>query len=613
VSKPVVATLRRQFVWLVAALFVISCLQLAAGQVVVSRYEREVSLIRAAELANQQVLQLLTDAETGVRGYQLTGDSRFLEPYRSGVVGYPTAMHDAMASGTEDVQRLLELEQVSAHAWLTEFAEPAAIVYSGNPAVAGVDSGAGKDLFDAVRRGNRAVADELRSDERRAISRFRRLAAAAQIGIGALSLIAIGLTLFTALRTNRLLLYPLVQLSTVLQRFSRGNHTARASTAGSEIQHLAAIVHESLDATARAEADRRATHDAAALKNTYFVEILDTLNVAVVSCDPDGVLVYRNRVARNALGETEPHVDNVENLTTDDPRHPLARVLAGEVFINRELTLHPPGQPDQAVLVDAHVLTGADGTIIGAVASGYDVTILREREAELAAFAGVVAHDLKAPLAIMLGLTELLILYLPTDEDTDEMRTLCGRITGSITRMSNLIDDLLAYATARDKPLHLSMVDLNAVVRQITTDRTAATPAGAVREPPWIDVDGLSAVCADAGMIRQLLDNLIGNAVKYTRPGEAPQVHVWAATPHGTDLELHVDDHGIGIPTDQQAHVFTAFHRAHAEQSYAGTGLGLAICERVATRHHGTITAETNPTGGGTRITVTLPRKHMNH
>jgi signal transduction histidine kinase len=157
------------------------------------------------------------------------------------------------------------------------------------------------------------------------------------------------------------------------------------------------------------------------------------------------------------------------------------------------------------------------------------------------------------------------------------------------------------------------MVDLDAVVRQITTDHTAATPTGAVREPPWIDVDGLSAVYADAGMIRQLLDNLIGNAVKYTRPGEAPRVHVWAAAPHGTDLELHVDDHGIGIPTDQQAQVFTAFHRAHAEQSYAGTGLGLAICERVATRHHGTITAETNPTGGGTRITVTLPRQHMNH
>jgi signal transduction histidine kinase len=251
----------------------------------------------------------------------------------------------------------------------------------------------------------------------------------------------------------------------------------------------------------------------------------------------DGVLTFRNRVARDAAaGATLRHVDDLAGLHEGDPRHPLARALAGEVFVHREMTLHRPGSRGRAVMVDACPLAGADGTIIGAVASGYDVTVLRERESELAAFSGVVAHDLKAPLAAVLG-----------------------------------------YADA------------------------------ATSQQPQIDIDPLTEVCADPVMIRQLLDNLIGNAIKYTRTGEPARVHVWAAT-GDAGLRLHVDDHGIGIPADQQAEIFTAFHRAHAGQSYAGTGLGLAICERVVTRHHGTITARTNP-AGGTRITVTLPSR----
>jgi signal transduction histidine kinase len=233
--------------------------------------------------------------------------------------------------------------------------------------------------------------------------------------------------------------------------------------------------------------------------------------------------------------------------------------------------------------------------------------VLREREAELSAFAGVVAHDLKAPLAAVQGHAELLVAELNFGEELDlaELHRLSERIGRSVSRMGQLIDDLLAYATARDKPLRPELVDLNDLVIQISTDRAATTP-----EPqrPQIEVDPLPAVSADAVMIRQLLDNLIGNAIKYTRVGEPARVHVWAV-PAGTNLCLHIDDHGIGIPADQQAEVFTAFHRAHAGQSYAGTGLGLAICERVVTRHHGTITAQTNPAGGGTRITVTLPSR----
>jgi signal transduction histidine kinase len=131
----------------------------------------------------------------------------------------------------------------------------------------------------------------------------------------------------------------------------------------------------------------------------------------------------------------------------------------------------------------------------------------------------------------------------------------------------------------------------------------AATPREAV---PRIHIGPLPVVRADPGMIRQLLDNLIGNALKYTRVGQPADIGISATqSPDGT-VDIQIADRGIGIPADEQADVFTSFHRAHTGRGYAGTGLGLAICQRVVDRHGGTIRAEDNP-GGGTRIRVMLP------
>ncbi|WP_436531745.1 sensor histidine kinase [Actinoplanes sp. HUAS TT8] len=595
--RPVASTLRRQFAWLLLVLLVAGGLQLVAGQETMSRYQGEFTRIRVAELANQQVLQMLTDAETGVRGYQLTRDSRFLEPYRSGVAGLPSAQQDAAAAARGDTRRLLADQQVAAQAWLSGYAQQIVdSVPDGRDAAAAV----GKKLFDSVREANAAVADALQADERRAAAHFRELAWWYQAGIGVLSLLAVGLALLTAVRTSRLLLVPLRVMGGVLQRLAGGDRAARAPSVGpAEVRQFTDTLNGALDAADRAEADLARRRD-------YVEQVLDTLGIAVVSCDADGVLVFRNRVARDASAAGTPrHVDDLAGLHEGDPRHPLARALAGEVFTHREMTLHRPERCGRAVMVDACPLVGADGTTIGAVASGYDVTVLREREAELATFAGVVAHDLKAPLAGVRGYAGLLAEeFAPGEEpDLDEVRTLCRRIERSIDRMGQLIDDLLAYATARDKPLHPEAIDLNTMVAQISGDRVAVAPLR-----PVIEIDPMPTVYADPVMIRQLLDNLIGNAIKYTGPGAPARVHVWAVT-DGEVLRLHVDDRGIGIPADQQADVFTAFHRAHAGQSFAGTGLGLAICERVVTRHHGTIAARSNPAGSGTRIVVTLPSR----
>ncbi|MBK8435849.1 MAG: ATP-binding protein [Austwickia sp.] len=115
------------------------------------------------------------------------------------------------------------------------------------------------------------------------------------------------------------------------------------------------------------------------------------------------------------------------------------------------------------------------------------------------------------------------------------------------------------------------------------------------------------AVEADTRALRQVLTNLIGNAVKYTKPGQRPHIEVRTESAPSGMVAIIVADRGIGIPEGQERDIFREFHRAaeHAT-AYPGTGLGLAICRRIVERHGGTIAARRRP-GGGTLVSLTLP------
>ena len=229
---------------------------------------------------------------------------------------------------------------------------------------------------------------------------------------------------------------------------------------------------------------------------------------------------------------------------------------------------------------------------------------LRRQQADLTAFAGVVAHDLKAPLAAVLGHAEIIADALDAGDDPATVRPMLERVLAGGVRMSTLIDDLLAYATSRDsslRPLDLNLRDLVDEVVIGYLDIAGATGA----PMPAVFVGDLPGVHGDVVMLRQLLHNLVGNAIKYTAAGQTPRVDV-TATSRAGQVVLQIADRGLGIPAGQHQAVFDSFHRAHTGTTIPGTGLGLAICQRITERHGGTITAEDN-LGGGTRITVTLP------
>jgi signal transduction histidine kinase len=285
---------------------------------------------------------------------------------------------------------------------------------------------------------------------------------------------------------------------------------------------------------------------------------------------------------------------------------PHARALQGKHVPPTDLLRIDPRTAQQKVLsVSAMPLHQADPDAPAvAVLVLHDVTKIRAQRRELENFAGVVAHDLKAPLTGVASWAEILEEQL--DEagipDHHPLFASVRRISGSADRMSDLISDLLAFTQTQNAELARQPVSLDEMV-----DQVAHTLRDAHHEEiPVIEHAFLGRVLADPTLVRQLLTNLIGNAVKYVAPGVVPHV-VIGTSPLDDMLEVWVSDNGIGIPDRDLGRVFDSFFRASSTQDYPGTGLGLAICARTVERHGGRISARKGRGGQGTTMTFTLP------
>ncbi len=347
--------------------------------------------------------------------------------------------------------------------------------------------------------------------------------------------------------------------------------------------------------------------------------VMTSIGDGVGVVDEHGEFLLHNPAAKALLGVTD-EVDGPGGwqahygLFRPDGRTPfpldelpLMRGLRGESSDGVEILIRNEQRPDGILVsVDGRPLDPSAG-LPGAVAVFHDITELRRYETDLAVFAGVVAHDLKAPLAVIRGHCETAADELadaPEGPEVFEARAALDRIANAVDRMTALIDTLLAYTTARDAPLKLDTVPLAPLVADIIQTRTEHLRPGAAA--PDFYVGPLPAVVADAAMLRHVLDNLIGNAVKYVQRGRAARVDVTCGEAQPGWTRVEVADRGIGIPDEDKPAVFESFHRAQSAAGYAGTGLGLAICRRIVERHGGTIGVADNP-GGGTRFHFTLP------
>ncbi|WP_239143214.1 ATP-binding protein [Actinoplanes philippinensis] len=387
---------------------------------------------------------------------------------------------------------------------------------------------------------------------------------------------------------------------------------------------LAWLVHVLATGRARARAqvdaataDLRETEAASRRQAELLGAIMMTISDGVSVVDSRGAVLLENPAARRLLGVAQ-RPDGPEQwqehygVYRPDGRTPfpleempLIRALRGEPTDGVEVVIRNPARPDGVLLsIDGRPLDPSAGEH-GAVAVCRDITELRRYESDLAIFAGVVAHDLKSPLALIRGHAELVVEDVPDGwPESAAIRDGLRRIVHAVDRMDALIETMLAYTTARDAPLRAVAVDPAPMIREVLEERIAGL--GADRPAPRWSLEPMPPVQADPAMLRHVLDNLIGNAIKYVRPGGTPRVDVTGGPAGPGRVRIEIADDGIGIPDADKPHVFETFHRTEAAAGYAGTGLGLTICQRIVERHGGEIGVMDNP-GGGTRFWFTLP------
>lgn len=281
---------------------------------------------------------------------------------------------------------------------------------------------------------------------------------------------------------------------------------------------------------------------------------------------------------------------------------PLAATMAlrGAVALHRDGE-PGPWRPDQRQMLQtcAQLLAGALERIhylAVAQASAVEIEGERLRNALLAA----VSHDLRTPLASLVGLAESLALTSPAP--SAEQRQIAAAVAGSARRMGVLVDNLLEMARlqAGGVPLNLQWQP----VEEVVGTAVAAVPGLAAR-PLHLDLPAdLPLVRIDAVLMERLLVNLLENAVKYTPEGTPITLQARAVA---GQLALEVRDQGPGMPASAARGPFRMFERGQREGAVPGVGIGLALCQAIAGAHGGTLQARTAE-GGGACLRVTLPR-----
>jgi signal transduction histidine kinase len=226
---------------------------------------------------------------------------------------------------------------------------------------------------------------------------------------------------------------------------------------------------------------------------------------------------------------------------------------------------------------------------------------LTDANAELQAFAHTVAHDLRAPLRNVEGFSTALIED-EAERLSEEGKFFASRIRAAVARMDQLITDLLAYSRLSRSELRLQPVNVGRVIHIAQRDLAALieeTHADVVIDTP------LPVVRANEGVLVQVVENLISNALKFVGRGVVPRVRIYGGTSEGRG-KLYVEDNGIGIEPEHHERIFGVFERLHGQERYPGTGIGLAIVKKGVERMGGSVTVQRRPEGG-TRFEIELP------
>jgi PAS domain S-box-containing protein len=541
----------------------------------------------------QALLSSLIDAETGQRGYMLTGKDEYLNPYRKALA----EVHAEAQQLAGDVQspankaRLSDLQKLLAEK-LEELEKTIALRNAKGlgAALAVVQTDRGQELMERIRTVcteiGESVTERLRLQQEQAARSAANLRFFSVFGSGAL--------------------LSLLLLAHVVIRRATGRQ-----------QMLIQALTEQKRRIAQAR--------------DIFETTLRSIGDAVIATDMEGRITFINAVAQNltgwndrsAVGLALQRVFRIVNETTrESVENPVEKVIrSGRVvgLANHTILLAADGR-EIPIDDSAAPIRNSAGHMIGTVLVFRDVAArrrsereikrsrqelertnaaLRESNADLELFSYAAGHDLREPIRTIGSFSQLIARRLPPDAESQEHFHL---IQQAVHRMTALVDDLLEYShTAKLESQTRAVVNVNQALGEALWNlQSAISDSGAK-----VTADSLPKVMGSHQSLVRLFQNLIGNAIKY-RSEQPPKVYVSAQSTEEGEWTFAVQDNGIGLEMRYAQDIFTVFRRLHGNDQYPGTGIGLALCKRIVEMHGGRIWVESEP-GAGSTFRFTLP------
>jgi signal transduction histidine kinase/CHASE3 domain sensor protein len=597
-------------------------------------------------LADTSVLErMVIDMETGLRGFGGTGEEVYLEPYRRAVSEYPDRI-EALSRllGAEQRGRLAQI-RAGIEQWRRTFAEPRIAFGMAHPArpVPGgrlfpsvptqIDAAAGKKLMDALRTRFDDLENLERANILAAIERMRQRETVLsgrlwEAAVGLSLLFGIGaFTLFGSFRRRA------GELFRQIEAIERGDYRAGRLGGRDEVGRVADALDRMAGELERRDEELRRALDEAEASNRdldavrrQLTLVLESISEGVVVANEAGEFVIFNPSAERIIGvgpRPDPPADwpeiygtFLEDGVTVFPaeEQPLMRAIRGESCDEVAMVIRNPSVPDGVELsISGRPVRDDKGAIKGGVVTFRDVSVRRKAErevarlnarleiqvAELEAFSYSVSHDLRAPLRAIDGFSQMVLEDYAGRLDpagADALR----RIRAAGQRMGDLIDDLLKLSRITRSDLRNERVDLTALARSVAKRLLEREPEGRVR----LTIEEAMAATGDAKLLEVMLENLIGNALKFSSKKEEPVVEFGARAENGETIYF-VRDNGAGFDMAYAHKLFGPFQRLHAMEEFPGTGIGLATVQRIVARHGGRVRAEGAP-GAGATISFTL-------
>jgi signal transduction histidine kinase/DNA-binding response OmpR family regulator len=598
--------------------------------------------------AASRLERLVIDLETGQRGFVITRDERFLEPLREARAAIPdaTARLRGLISDDGQLSRVTGIDR-QIRSYLTAYAQPLVDTARTDPdaARAIVASGEGKRRTDALRAAfaaflqRQAEIDAAR--EARSESFARRSLVLSAGGLAGLILL---IALFTGFLV-RAVVVPVRRVAGAAARLAAGELSVRVPEdgpaevrgLGQAFNRMAASVQER---TAQLEAantelesqnveleqqqveleeqqlELEQQHDRLAASNEELARqaalnraVLDSTRDGIAFIEPDGSIGLTNaaldRMASDFLkiptrGPMEDAAASVADNTTDPEgfRAEIDKWTADPGYMGEAEYQMLSGE---AIRRYTAPVRDSNGSILGRISVLSDITAEREAERLKDELMATVSHELRTPLASILGFAELLV----TRELDEETRTrYLGTIHREAARLTALINDFLDLQRMEEGGFTLALepFDLGELVRHEAEVFSGQSTDHTVQ----VDIpDDKLDVVGEPERVAQVLANLLSNAIKYSPTGGTVRV---LAESRRSFVRVSVSDEGLGIPRDQQRHIFTKFFRVDSSDTrrIGGTGLGLALCRELIEAHGGRIGFE-SARGKGSTFWFELP------